>query len=105
METMKNRDLQALEQIGGILAGLGPDSYIAAALKRSFGITQTDRPASQKAPAPPDELQQVRLPEQVVREWETSAADQREALRHQLAEAEALVAALKAKLYDLTVAE
>ena len=105
METMKNQDLQALEQIGSILAGLGPDSYIAAALKRSFGILQPDRVASQKAPAPPDELQQVRLPEQVVREWETSAADQREALRHQLAEAEALVAALKAKLYDLTVAE
>ena len=82
METMKNQDLQALEQIGSILAGLGPDSYIAAALKRSFGILQP-----------------------VVREWETSAADQREALRHQLAEAEALVAALKAKLYDLTVAE
>lgn len=102
METMKNQDLQALEQIGGILAGLGPDSYIAAALKRSFGIS---RSAPQKAPAPPDELRQVRLPEQVVREWETSAADQREALRHQLAEAEALVAALKAKLYDLTVAE
>ena len=92
METMKNQDLQALE-------------HIAAALKRSFGILQPDRAASQKAPAPPDELQQVRLPEQVVREWETSAADQREALRHQLAEAEALVAALKAKLYDLTVAE
>ena len=36
----------------------------------------------------------MRLPEQVVREWETSAADQREALRHQLAEAEALVARL-----------
>ena len=105
METMKNQDLQALEQIGSILASLGPDSYIAAALKRSFGILQPDRAASQKAPAPPDELQQVRLPEQVVREWETSAADQREALRHQLAEAEALVAALKAKLYDLTVAE
>ena len=103
METMKNQDLQALEQIGSILAGLGPDSYIAAALKRSFGILQPDRAASQKAPAPPDELQQVRLPEQVVREWETSAADQREALRHQLAEAEALVAALKAKLYDLLV--
>ena len=45
------------------------------------------------------------MPEQVVREWETSAADQREAIRYQLAEAEALVAALKAKLYDLTVAE
>lgn len=56
METMKNQDLQALEQIGGILAGLGPDSYIAAALKRSFGILQPDRAASQKAPAPPDEL-------------------------------------------------
>ena len=103
METMKNQDLQALEQIGSILAGLGPDSYIAAALKRSFGILQPDRAASQRAPAPPDELQQVRWPEQVVREWETSAADQREALRHQLAEAEALVAALKAKLYDLLV--
>lgn len=102
MDTMENQDLQALEQIGGILAGLGPDSYIVAALKRSFGIS---RPAPQKAPAPPDELQQVRLPEQLVREWETSAADQREALQHQLAEAEALVAALKAKLYDLTVAE
>ncbi len=104
METMKNQDLQALEQIGGILAGLGPDSYIAAALKRSFGIPQPDRAAPQKAPALPDELRQVRLPEQVVREWETSAADQR-ALRHQLAEAEALVVALKAKLYDLTVVE
>lgn len=48
METMKNQDLQALEQIGSILAGLGPDSYIAAALKRSFGILQPDRAASQK---------------------------------------------------------
>ena len=105
MGTMKNQDLQALEQISSILAGLGPDSYIVAALKRSFGISRSDRPAPPKSPAPPDELQQVRLPEQVVREWETSAADQREALRHQLAEAEALVAALKAKLYDLTVAE
>ncbi len=105
METMKNQDLQALEQIGCILAGLGPDSYIAAALKRSFGTSRPDRPASQKAPAPPDELQQVRLPERTVCEWETSAADQREALRHQLAEAEALVSTLKAKLYDLTVAE
>ena len=105
METMKNQDLQAWEQIGGILASLGPDSYIVAALKRSFDTSRSDQPAPQKAPTPPDELQQVRLPEQVVREWETSAADQREALRHQLAEAEALVAALKAKLYDLTVAE
>ncbi len=105
MEIIKNQDLQALEQIGGILAGLGPDSYIVAALKRSFDTSRSDQPAPQKAPTPPDELQQVRLPEQVVREWETSAADQREALRHQLAEAEALVAALKAKLYDLTVAE
>ncbi len=105
MEIIKNQDLQALEQIGGILAGLGPDSYIVAALKRSFDTSRSDQPAPQKAPTPPDELQQVRLPEQVVREWESSAADQREALRHQLAEAEALVAALKAKLYDLTVAE
>ena len=54
METMKNRDLQALEQIGGILAGLGPDSYIAAALKRSFGISRSDRPAPQKASTPPE---------------------------------------------------
>lgn len=105
MEIIKNQDLQALEQIGGILAGLGPDSYIVAALKRSFDTSRSDQPAPQKAPTPPDELQQVRLPEQVVREWETSAADQREALRHQLAEAEALVAILKAKLYDLSVAE
>ena len=105
METMKNQDLQAWEQIGGILASLGPDSYIVAALKKSFGSSQPDRLTPQKSLAPPDDLRQVRLPEQVVREWESSAADQREALRHQLAEAEALVAALKAKLYDLTVAE
>ena len=105
METMKNQDLQALEQIAGILADLGPDSYIAAALKRGFGISQLDQPAPQKTPAPSDELQQVRLPEQVLSEWETSIAHQREALRHQLAGAEALAAVLKAKLYDLTAAE
>lgn len=102
---MKNQDLQALEQIGGILAGLGPDSYIATALKRSFGISQSDQPNPWQAPTSPDELRQMRLPEQVVREWEASAADQREALQHQLVDAEALVASLKAKLYDLTVAE
>ena len=51
METMKNRDLQALEQIGGILAGLGPDSYIVAALKRSFDTSRSDRPAPPKSPA------------------------------------------------------
>lgn len=105
METMKNQDLQALEQIGGILAGLGSDSYIAAALRKSFCIPRSGGDDSKEAPTPPDELQQVRLPDQVVQEWEKSAADQREALQHQLAEAEAQVAVLKAKLYDLTVAE
>lgn len=105
METMKNQDLQALEQIGGILAGLSPDSYIAAALKKGFDLPRPGGVDSGEAPAPPDELQGMRLPDQVVQEWEKSAADQREALRHQLAEAEAQVAALKAKLYDLTVAE
>ncbi len=105
METMKNQDLQALEQIVGILAGLGPDSYIAAALKKSFDIPRSGPNDPPKTPTPPDDLRQVRLPEQVVREWESSAVDQREAIQRQLAEAEAQVAILKAKLYDLTVAE
>ena len=105
METMKNQDLKALEQIGGILASLGPDSYIAAALKKSFDFPRPGGGYSGKVPTPPDELHGMRLPDQVVQEWEKSAADQREALWHQLAEAEAQVAALKAKLYDLTVAE
>ena len=51
MEIIKNQDLQALEQIGGILAGLGPDSYIVAALKRSFDTSRSDRPAPPKSPA------------------------------------------------------
>lgn len=104
METMKNQDLQALEQIGGILAGLGPDSYIAAALKKGFGVPQSGQDDPQAAPASPEELQQVRLPEQLVQEWENAAA-QREELQRQLTEAKAQVEALKAKLYDLTVGE
>ena len=51
------------------------------------------------------EMKKQTIGVECIRDRESSAADQREALRHQLAEAEALVAALKAKLYDLTVAE
>lgn len=100
MESIENRERQALEQIGRIIAGLGPGSYIAEALRGAFGEDAEFQGTSGGAASLADELQQVRLPDRTVQEWE---ADRREVLQRQLAEAEAQVAALKAELYDLTV--
>mgnify|MGYP007003802429 CR=1 FL=1 len=100
MESIENRERQALEQIGRIIAGLGPGSYIAEALREAFGGGAEFQSTAGGAANLADELRQVRLPDRTVQKWE---ADRREVLQRQLAEAEAQVAALKAELYDLTV--
>ena len=100
MESIENRERQALEQIGRIIAGLGSGSYIAEALQKAFGGDAEFQGTAGGAANLADELRQVRLPDRTVQKWE---ADRREVLQRQLAEAEAQVAALKAELYDLTV--
>lgn len=100
MQNIENRERQVLEQIGSIIAGLCPGNYIAAALREAFGGDTEFQGTSGGATSLADELQQVRLPDRTVQEWE---ANRREVLQRQLAEAEARVAALKAELYDLTV--
>ena len=57
--------------------------------------------SGEAAAGPVPQLEDVRLPEAIVREWE--AAGQREALRHRAEVAEAQVLALKAKLYDFLI--
>ena len=102
MEKMENQERQALEQIREIVDGLGADSYIAAAFRGAFAVADVSLGGSGEAAAGPvPRLEDVRLPEAIVREWE--AAGQREALRHRAEVAEAQVLALKAKLYDFLI--
>lgn len=94
--SQKNQEQQALEQIRAIIETLGPDSYIASALQNIFS-------ASSEVPGDPkltDELQQIRLPEKTVQEWDT--ASQIEDLQQQIGEAQAHLAELTRKLYHLT---
>ena len=92
MESQKNQEQQALEQIRTIIETLGPDSYITSALQNIFSAPSEANPL--------DEMQQIRLPEKTVQEWDT--ASQIEELQQQIKEAEAHLAVLKEKLYHLT---
>jgi len=105
MEIGKNQDRQALNQIKRILSGLGPDSYIAKALMGTFAKEVGCRENFEAAVGLAEELRQVRLPEQFVRDHEAAAVNQRESLLRQLEEAEAKVTEIKARLYDLTAFE
>jgi len=68
MESIENRERHALEQIRRILAGLGPSSYIAEAIRGAFGEAAECQDTSGKEASPADELRQVRLPERTVQE-------------------------------------
>ena len=92
MESQKNQEQQALEQIRAIIETLGPDSYITSALQNIFSAPSEANPL--------DELQQIRLPEKTVQEWDT--ASQIEELQQQIGETQAHLAELTRKLYHLT---
>ena len=92
MENVKNQEQQALEQIRAIIETLGPDSYITSALQNIFSAPSEANSL--------DELQQVRLPEKIVEEWDT--ASQIEELQQQIGETQAHLAELTRKLYHLT---
>lgn len=92
MKSQENQEQQALEQIRAIIETLGPDSYITSALQNIFSAPSEANSL--------DELQQVRLPEKIVEEWDT--ASQIEELQQQIGETQAHLAELTRKLYHLT---
>jgi len=105
METVKNQEYQTLKEMERILAGLDLNSYIAEALQKAFGKEAEGYNDSGATVGLPDELRQVRLPEEFVRGGEEAEENPRESLLRQLAEAESRVMELKARLYDLIVSE
>jgi len=102
-DATKEQELEALQQIKALVAGLGPRSYIATAFKGVFDIAQ-ENIENDFSGNPVDHAEElgVQLAERTVQVGQL--AQERDEYKARAEAAEAQLVDLKAKLYDYMTA-
>ena len=104
VEITKDQEREALEQIKALVAGLGPNSYIATAFRSVFDIAE-ENIDNDFSGNPVDHAQELgeQLAQRTVQVGQL--AEERDEYKARAEAAEAQLIVLKAKLYDYMAAQ